>query len=120
MVKMNMVKMNMIYKFMDSPHTPSPSTTPSTSPSIQFNDLPNELVYLIMEYGLHVFDRRSRILVQKRISDLLVIHEHTPLVTRRLMEKLIWRYDIFWQYYTLQHELRQSLSPEQLREISNS
>src|SRR3989338_3257853 len=90
------------------------------SARLGFNDLPDELMSLIMNYSLHVFDRRSRTVVQKKVDELLIIPERSPIVIRRLMEKVIWLPTCHQQYYTLRHELRQSISPEQLNEIAKA
>src|SRR3989338_3553282 len=97
-------------------------TTIITLTDAEFNDLPDELVELIMSYSysISIFDRRSRTLAQERIRDLLLLHEHVSLVTQRLMEKAQWLSNIFQQYYTFVRELRQCLSSEQLEEIVQS
>src|SRR3989338_9834956 len=86
----------------------------------QFNDLPDELVGIIMEHGLHMFDRRSRAVVQDKIRDLLVTHEHSSLINERLMEKVIHIHNTFLIYHTFQLMLKHSLSSEQLREIGSA
>ena len=83
----------------------------------QFNDLPDELVEVIMNYGLPIVDRRSRILAQERVRALLVAHEHVSIVTERLMAKVSGISNSFLQYHTFVRELKQCLSPEQLKEI---
>ena len=85
---------------------------------VQFNDLPDELMELIMKYDLYVFDRRSRALVQKRVSDLLSTHEHSS-VPERLYEKVIWLPNTILQFYTYYRELRRLLSSQQLRRIEH-
>ena len=86
----------------------------------QFNDLPDELVGIIMEHGLHMFDRRSRTVVHDKIRDLLVTHEHASIINERLMEKVSHIHNIFLQYHTFQLMLERSLSSEQLREIRDA
>ena len=92
----------------------------SASVTTQFNDLPDELVEVMMNYGIPIFDRRSRTLAQERVRDLLVAHRHVSLVTERLMEKVQCISNSFLQCYTFQLMLRQCLSSEQLEEIEQS
>ena len=73
------------------------SFQPSHAPA-QFNDLPDELVSLIMEHGFHIFDRRSRAVVKEILRDILETHARVPLFTQSLMETLCWIPNDFQQY----------------------
>src|SRR3989338_4621313 len=88
--------------------------------SLQFNDLPNESVELIMKYDLPIFDRRSRDMVQEKIRNFLLTHEHVSLVTERLMKNVCWIGNSFQQYHTFLHELKQLLFRKQLKEINKA
>src|SRR3989338_2454461 len=86
---------------------------------MRFNDLPDELVKLMIDHHHPGFDHRSRILAQDTCRELLIAHEHDSLVTQRIMDSVCWLPTDHLKYYTFLQKLKRYLSPAQLMDIAN-
>ena len=86
---------------------------------VQFYDLPDELIEMIIDHSQPGFDHRSRVLAQDICRQILIDHEHDSLVTERILAKLWFISTPHLQYYTFLQKLGGYLSPDQLLEIGD-
>src|SRR3989338_7073485 len=88
---------------------------------MNFNDLPDEMMEIIIDHTQPGYDRRSRTLAQNKCRELLKSHEHDCIFTENLLGKLCLWFPTshHLQYYTFLQELTRSLSPTQLETIVN-
>src|SRR3989338_5717408 len=86
---------------------------------MHFEDLPDEMLGLIIDHTQPGFDHRSRTLAQDKCRELLIAHEHDSLVTERLLSQLGCFPTDHIKYYTFIQELTKFLSPAQLLGIVN-
>src|SRR3990167_666043 len=85
-----------------------------------FNDLPDEMIELIIDHTQPGFDHRSRTLAQNKCRELLDTHKHDSLVTERILPQLVTLPTDHLKYYTFLQKLTKFLSPIQLLDIANS
>src|SRR3990167_4961004 len=84
-----------------------------------FDQLSDEILELIIDHTQPGFNQRSRKLTQGICRELLDSHEHTSLVTERLLTEICWLPTEHLKYYTFIQELSRYLSPAQLETIVN-
>src|SRR3989338_395632 len=86
---------------------------------MQFNDLPDEMVTLIIGHTHPGLDHRSRILTQDYCRELLNAHEHDSLITEKLIPQLTLIPTDRLKFNTFLKKLERYLSPVQLEDIAD-
>ena len=82
-----------------------------------FDQLSDEILELIIDHTQPGFNQRSRKLTQGICRELLDSHEHTSLVTERLLTEICWLPTEHLKYYTFIQELTKWFHSKNIHEI---